>query len=548
MTLLIGGENTALAGVPKHWRGPLPDLSVTRMLKPKGSFYKKIPMSLLAGAAPDLGVMVWALLRLSFDGQANAGSYRMFAQCLNLDHLSDTAVDKRFGAALKPLLGTWINRKRLPNNSYLYEAAVPAAAASDRYAILRPSDVALLAVTPPKGLESIEASDLVDFCRWQLECGRRGWTVDPLRNIADRWKVTHPTMARSRDRLAKLGLLKVVPRAGGRFSDLIWLEELYNPHWQVPSIIDEETDQDHAGHYVGATDAAELWKANGGFLGKSATGSLESEAAFGRKANGRTDGSSTAGPIQGIPTEYSTEDPTDLGGASAAPLTSVPREVPDAPPAASRMENRSPQPGSDLLQLSASMMSRYPVFATAKPHFRRAVITRLAAALEAGLSPGHADRALARVVEEGSYDAECLLLRRALQQARADQVTGMCADCGGDSDDHRRGCRQFAGTWDESSADAPLPGRRAVAADEVDPLAVLAERAVPDTGMPLDDAETVEWLIVHLARRLISVSDREARLRAIVLGLRSKAPPGQHELINQAAEHVRYALNRSMAS
>jgi hypothetical protein len=58
----------------------------------------------------------------------------------------------------------------------------------------------------------------------------------------------------------------------------------------------------------------------------------------------------------------------------------------------------------------------------------------------------------------------------------------------------------------------------------------------------------VERLIVHLARRQLGVSDREARLRAIVLGLRAKAPPGQHELINQAAEHVRYALNRSMAS
>jgi hypothetical protein len=103
MTLLSPGEG-ARAGTPRHWRGPLPNRS-TRMLQPKGGFYKKIPMSLLHGAAPDLGVMVWALLRLSFDGQANVGSYRLFAQCLNLDHLTDTAVDKRFGAALKPLLG-----------------------------------------------------------------------------------------------------------------------------------------------------------------------------------------------------------------------------------------------------------------------------------------------------------------------------------------------------------------------------------------------------------------------------------------------------------
>jgi hypothetical protein len=66
-------------------------------------------------------------------------------------------------------------------------------------------------------------------------------------------------------------------------------------------------------------------------------------------------------------------------------------------------------------------------------------------------------------------------------------------------------------------------------------------------GQPLDDAEMVERLIVHLARRQLGVSDREARLRAIVLGLRAKAPPAQHDIINQAAEHVRYALNRSMS-
>ena len=168
-------------------------------------------MSLLASGARIWAVMVWALLRLSFDGQANVGSYRRFAQCLNLDHLTDTAIDKRFGPALRPLLGKWITRKRLPDNSYLYEAKVPAAAASDRYAILRPSDVDLLAVRPPKGLTSIEVGDLVDFCRWQLECGRRGWTIEPLRRIADRWKVTHPAIARSRDRLADSGCSRSYP-------------------------------------------------------------------------------------------------------------------------------------------------------------------------------------------------------------------------------------------------------------------------------------------------------------------------------------------------
>ena len=78
-----------------------------------------------------------------------------FAQCLNLDHLSDTALDKRFGSAIKPLLGTWIIRKRLANNRYLYEATIPARTASDRYAILRPADIDLLDVPPPKGMERV---------------------------------------------------------------------------------------------------------------------------------------------------------------------------------------------------------------------------------------------------------------------------------------------------------------------------------------------------------------------------------------------------------
>ena len=556
MTLLVGGEHAALAGVPKHWRGPIPNPFVTRMLKPKGSFYKKIPMSLLASGAPDLGVMVWALLRLSFDGQANVGSYRRFAQCLNLDHLTDTAIDKRFGPALRPLLGKWITRKRLPDNSYLYEAKVPAAAASDRYAILRPSDVDLLAVTPPKGLTSIEVGDLVDFCRWQLECGRRGWTIEPLRRIADRWKVTHPAIARSRDRLAKLGLLKVVPRTGGRFSDLIWLEELYDPHWQVPSIIDEKTDQGQAGdNDGGGTDRGELWNVSGRFLGTSVTVSLEREREVGGKVNGRSVGSSAAGPIQGIPTEYSTEDSTDLGGASATPLRSVPRESRDAPPAASRAKSHESEPEPvDPHRLSARLLSRHPVFANAKPHFRRAVISRLAVALENGLAPGHADRALARVAEEGAFDAEFLLFRRALQQARADQLTGMCADCGGDANAHRRGCTEFTDrALADPPRDEPVDDHRPVTETgssplAADPLTILLQRPLPVESELTDEASMVEWLIVQFARQLVEVSDREARLRAIVVGMRAKAPPGQRELVDLAAQHVRLALTRGLAS
>lgn len=549
MTLLVRGESTALAGIPRHWHPPFPDPFVTRMLKPKGSFYKKIPLSLLKGDAPDLGVMVWALLRLSFDGQANVGSYRRFAKCLNLDHLSDTALDKRFGLALRPLIGIWIIRKRLPDNSYLYKAVLPDATADERYAILRPSDIELLEVAPPKGIDSIAVSDLVDFCRWQLECGRRGWTIDPLRNIAERWGVTHPTMKRSRDRLAKIGLLKVVPRTGGRLSDLIWLEELYDPHWQVPTTRPGQLTQSHVVRAMNQQEEEEqVWKADGRLCGNPTTVSVEDEERVDQKAHGRSFGSWTTGPI-GSSTGYSTEDETDLGGASAPPLRFVTREMADAPPAASRMkEDPSDARSNDSLQVSARLVSQHSVFAKAKPHFRRAAIARLATALERGLEPGHADRALARVAEEGAFDAELLLLRRALQQARADQLAGMCAECGGDRRVHNRGCAEFADTWDDRSLVRESGWRPKEPSPVADPLTILLQRPVPAESELADETLMVEWLIVQLARQLVDVSDREVRLRAIARGMRAKAPPGQRELVDQAAEHVRYALSRSLAS
>ena len=284
MTLL--GESAAGAGLSRHWRGPLPNTQITRALQPESGFYEKVPMSLLQGAYPDLGVMVWALLRLSFKGQADVGSYRQFARCLHLGHLTDNAVDHRFGGTLKPLLGRWIIRRRLPDSNYLYEARLPPEAASDRYAILRPGDIDLLAAPPPEGIDSIQVSDLVDFCRWQLECGRRGWTVDPLRIIAERWNVTHPTMARSKHRLSTLGLLKVVPRAVGRHSDLIWLGELYDPHWQDSSTCGGEGGP--SGETLAVSDAeqtGDVWNALDGRV--RATGSMETQppagAALGRR-------------------------------------------------------------------------------------------------------------------------------------------------------------------------------------------------------------------------------------------------------------------------
>ena len=91
----------------------------------------------------------------------------------------------------------------------------------------------------------MKPADLVDFARWQLECGQRGWTAESTGAIAKRWQVTPPTIRASRNRLADLGLLRVVPR-DGRLSALTWLEKLFDPHWSVRSDPDSDPAPAHS--------------------------------------------------------------------------------------------------------------------------------------------------------------------------------------------------------------------------------------------------------------------------------------------------------------
>jgi hypothetical protein len=56
-------------------------------------------------------------------------------------------------------------------------------------------------------MNEVDVSAVAAFCGWQVECGRRGWTADALRRIAERWGVIHATTARSRNRLVRLGLV-----------------------------------------------------------------------------------------------------------------------------------------------------------------------------------------------------------------------------------------------------------------------------------------------------------------------------------------------------
>lgn len=537
MTIKVRGRTTGLTSVPAHWKPPYPDLTVERPLPDEEDAtdgkrgYARVPLSLLHDGYQDLGVLIWAQLRLWFDDLSGEATYVGLAAALGQDVGAITTIEHRFSNAIRPLLGTWIHRTRVGPNLFAYQAVLPDP--DERYALIRRRDIGLLRAS--KGSERrVKPADIVDFARWQLECGRRGWTVEPVALIAERWGVTPATVRASRKRLADLGLVEVERREGrGRLPEIVWLKERYDPHWSVPSTPLADNPQQRAVREKTRQSGLEPRSDTSIKSAKKPTvDSEESRQRIGQKTDRPYLSDSLA------------DDLSDLGGTSVPPAELPTREQSDAPPTASSIKDHHREQSPDLHQVSARLVRRYPVFANAKPHFRRAVIARLAAALAGGLEPGHADRALARVADEGAFDAECLLLRRALQQARADQLAGMCADCGGDRNAHRRGCAQFVGAWD----DTPLEPTAVAELNLEDPLAILLRRRAPEASELVDDVSTVEWLIQQFALQLMDVSDREARLRAIVVGMRAKARSGQRHLIDQAAEHVRYALTRSMAS
>lgn len=543
MTMLLGGEPTTLTSVPRHWHGPLPSLSPIRQLPTRGG-WAPVPAPLLHGGHPDLGVLIWVWLRLEFQDRSGQTNYQTMAAELGLDHLSNRVSANKISLAVQPLLGSWIIRKKLDSNTFTYRAVN--IAPNDRYAVIRRGDLGMLTL---QGAKKAKVSDIANFGRWQLECGRLGWTAEPTRLIADRWNVTHPTIRQSRDRLAALGLLEVVHRPGPpRLSDLIWLKELYNPHWAVPDAPIEVVDDPSPEAVSGWKDFDDSTAGEADPVGRfSVTGpeeTLEDFRGLGRKDSGDSVGRISVTPIRNL-TESLSDDLSELGGTSVPTLTSLPREMVDAPPPASSSEEHitGVEP-ADHRHTAARLIGRHRVLATAKPHFRTAMVKRLTAALEQGLAPGHADRALALVAEEAAFDAECLLLRRALQQAWTDQRVGMCADCG-DLDRHSPGCSQFDFSWNVQAAPASdeTPSDSRLSSAPADPLMLLLRRPVGDPDAMCDDTEILDWMTVQLARQIVDASDPEARLRTVWTRWRTNLRSSQRELLDRANEHVRYALN-----
>jgi hypothetical protein len=207
-------QGRTILGLP--WLGPLPDPSVVHRLDP-GVNAATVPAALLRSEVGELGVVIWALLRLHAGAEPIATSYRDLADGLGMSESTETSVQQRVGPAVGELVVSgWLRRYRTEGNNRVYQTRVlPGAAAPS--AVLRTADLALLdnRVTP---------SHLVDFWRWQVECRDRGWTAEPKRVLAARWRMSSRTFERRTADLVSAGLISVVRRPG--YTDLVWLREL----------------------------------------------------------------------------------------------------------------------------------------------------------------------------------------------------------------------------------------------------------------------------------------------------------------------------------
>ena len=300
--------------------------------------------------APDLGMITWAALRLRYGDQASVTTYQELARLLNLGDLTVSAVEKRFRAALGPLLGSWIIREPAYDNLYSYRAVLPESAQADRYAILRRSDLALMAERGSSHLGQLGQTIWPTSAAGSSSVGVAVGPPTLSERSGSGGELATPPCGEAGIGSAALGLLEVVSRSGGRHSDLVWLKELYDPHWTVPSTTTLST-----GGAPLSPDRPDLWNNGGGLSTASSApvgvcgtsmgggeGLADAHAAdvehfwgvLRNSGRGRC-GSSPSGPIKEL-TGSLPDDLSDLGGASAPPLASVTREIAAAAPAAPR--------------------------------------------------------------------------------------------------------------------------------------------------------------------------------------------------------------------
>ncbi len=563
---MVRDKATGPAVVPTAWRGPMPDASVRRELATEGG-YARVHEQVLLSGLPDLGVMTWVLLRLWADDAWVPATYRKFADYLGMRDLPTKAAEKRFVRVVPAMIeAKLIERRRDPDNQVHYRALMPA---TGRFAVLRRSyDFPLLAsgaLHPRTGkLMSVTVSHLVDFARWQLEAGRRGWTTATTAALASRWGVSQRTVEMRRDSLAATGLLRVTRRSG--YADLVWLGELHDPHWLVPT------------EPLAASQAA----------------SQQPEQRVAECGNLRSAENGAYPPPQNVGTPYkehlaeglevlTERDLAELGGASATPLTSVTRELRVAEPQAAPSIKDCFSPPHDLLpqtgqpqeqqqRVAGRLLGQHRHLSSAPSHYVKAMVKLLTRELDRGLHPGHVARALERCIADGEVDAHCELVRLAVRQAWGDQRAGACAECGDDVGEHRMGCADRAAEVDASideaamaeinaavlasltaaRASGPLPevGRQVQAgpAQPADPLAgYLSEPLEPDWSAA-DEDEVASWLTARLAAAVADAADRPAALLTVWRSWRSQVAPQHLDLVDAAAAHLRLVLQERRAS
>ena len=565
---MVRGKSTGPAVVPTAWRGPMPDASVRRELATEGG-YAKVPERVLLSGLPDLGVMTWVLLRLWADDGWVPATYRTFADHLGMRDLPTKAAEKRFVRVIPAMIeAELIERRRDADNQVHYRARLPP---GGRFAILRRSyDLPLLqsgVLHPRTGkLMPVTVSHLVDFARWQLEAGRRGWTTASAATLATRWGVSKRTLEMRRDSLTATGLLQVVRRSG--YPDLVWIGELHDPHWLVPTeplAPPGAADQQPRGRVAGSGNLPPGTRAGSGKLGLAGSGNLP--------------------PTQDVGTPYkehldevlkvlAEEDPlADLGGASATPLSSVTRELGDAEPQAaprSTTGSRVDEPGGGLL--ASRLLASQPRLVAADRRWRSGMLASIGRALERGLDAAHLARALQRVVEAGEVEMHCEIVRAAVRQAWADQRAGGCAECGADPGQHLIGCPHRAAEAEAAGEDEaeirqliiasldaaqltadgarPVeqrPLQRPAVAPRLDPLQPYLELKVP---LKPDAAPEVaaEWLSSRIAGRLVDldVEDVQGRRRALdrsVAWWACQLPAHQQQALDLAATQLHFALS-----
>ena len=590
MSLTIRGHSTGLERVPDRWRGPLPELAVRRTLRELDG-YAMVPYDLAFGGYPDLAVLTWAWLRLRSDDRAEVANYRDFAEAFGLSQLSDGALEQRFGSALSAMLaeGRWLRRARTRDNQQQYQTLVPKSVGK-RYAMLRRSDIAMLRVIPPRGHKpNVAPTQLADFLRWQFECGKRGWTADVLTSIAARWNVGEATLRRRRDRLAACGLLEITPRPGGRFTDLVWLKEVYDPHWATTAVPGD--DESH-----GATQSTHLSDQTHPELRSAVPGAAASKASAKSQGSAPVEFEPSVRQIPGVHAAKSqgsippnprgpyirnltggslTEDLTELGGASATPLTLLPREPRDAASPREK-DHSSPTPvpterEGQPHRVAGQLLAQHQYLSAAPPHYVKAMVKLLVAELDRGLHPGHIARALERCVTDGEINAHCELVRRAVREAWGDQRAGACGDCGSDAGEHRIGCAKRGAELDATTDEETVAEIRAAALASFAAAEALARPAAPEEPVtrapaatdPLlgylnepsepdwsddTDAEILSWVTAKLAAAIAGTTDRAAALQTVQKLWRGQVAPQHRDLVDGAAEHLRLVLQQRRAS